>query len=216
MKPELDRVRNDIDTIQKAMGLAPSFGRDWIQCLKRDNWLNLWWCVPGLILVVSAWVPFDDSKAWLGLLASQWVGLLAAAALLGIGVLQFRMMSNTDKRPLGLVREYKRINTIGLASVVPIVFYFIWGKQHAIGGEAFTAGLFVVSGSMVIVTVATKLWVFMGWAIPLVAFGLCQPLMSGGKSSGVGIGLVFISAALLCSVIQAWHVRRVEKQHDAH
>jgi hypothetical protein len=54
MKPELERVKQDVETIQKAMGLTPAMGREWIQWMKRDNWLSLWWCLPGVILIASA------------------------------------------------------------------------------------------------------------------------------------------------------------------
>ena len=80
MKPELDRVKNDLDTMQKALGLAPSLGRDWIQWMKRDRWFGLWWCLPGIILIAAAVLPFDHAKRYLGLVIDQWAGLLVAAA----------------------------------------------------------------------------------------------------------------------------------------
>ena len=54
MKQELNRVKNDVETMQKAMGLAPSMGQDWIQWMKRDRWFSLWWCLPGFILIAAA------------------------------------------------------------------------------------------------------------------------------------------------------------------
>lgn len=74
MKQDLDRVKNDVETIQKAMGLAPSIRQEWVQWMKRDNWLNLWWCLPGVILVVSALLPFGPDEKFLGLLRAQWTG----------------------------------------------------------------------------------------------------------------------------------------------
>jgi len=216
MKSELDRVKNDVETIQKAMGLAPSFGRDWIQWLKRDTWLYLWWCLPGLILVGSALVPFDNTKRTFGLAMAQWVGILVAAVMLGILVALHRKAAGSDGRPAGLVREYKRINAPGWAFLVPLALYFVWAKQYDIGGQPFMAGLWLLSGSLAfLAAVSMKAWVFLGWAIPLGAFGLCQPLLPN-RGSGVWLGLMFIAIALLCSVIQAWQVRGMEKQHDAH
>ena len=46
MKQELERVKNDVETIQKALGLPASFPREWIQWMKRDQWFSLWWCCP--------------------------------------------------------------------------------------------------------------------------------------------------------------------------
>src|SRR5437016_2799959 len=109
MKQELARVKNDLETIQKAMGLAPSMGRDWIQWMKRDNWLNLWWCLPGIILIASAFLPFRNER-YFGWALGQWTGLLVAAVMLGITVVYFRKISAKDGRPESLIREYKRIN----------------------------------------------------------------------------------------------------------
>ena len=215
MKPELDRVKNDLETIQKAMGLAPSFGSDWIQWLKRDTWLYLWWALPGLILLASAWVPFDNTKRHFGLATAQWVGLLVAAVMVAILVAVHRKVAGTDGRPAGLVREYKRINAQGWALLVPLGLYFVWGKQYAIGGQPFMAGLWLLSGSLAfLAAVSTKAWVFLGWAIPLGAFGLCQPLIHN-RNNGVWLGMMFIAIALFCSLIQAWQVRGMEKQHDS-
>ena len=75
MKPELDRVKNDLETMQKAIGLTSPPARDWIHWLNRDKWLNFWWCVPGLMLIAAALTPLDDTRKFLGLVASQWVGL---------------------------------------------------------------------------------------------------------------------------------------------
>ena len=77
------------------------------------------------------------------------------------------------------------------------------------------AGLWLLCGSMVFMAaLLTKLWVFLGWAIPLLAFGLCQPLIHG-KGGGVWLGVMFIAVAVLSSAIQTWQLRRMEKQHDA-
>src|SRR4051794_35435334 len=106
MKQELDRVKNDVETIQRAMGLSPSLGRDWIQWMKRDNWLNLWWCLPGLILIASALLPLGNTERYLGLVLAQWAGLLVAAVMLGITVVSTRRMTANDGRPESLIREY--------------------------------------------------------------------------------------------------------------
>ena len=215
MNPELERVKNDIATIQKAIGLAPCFGRDWIHWLQRDTWLYLLWGFPGLILIVAAIAPPDDTRRYFGLIPIQWVGVLVAAVMLGILAVVNRQMSADDGRPPGLVREYRRINASSWTMLVPILFYFIWARQYGIGAHAFMAGLWLLCGSIVFMAaLLTKLWVFLGWAIPLLAFGLCQPLIHG-KGGGVWFGVMFIAVAVLSSAIQTWHLRRIEKQHDA-
>ena len=216
MKPEIDRVKDDLETIQKAIGLAPAFGSEWIQWLKRDTWLYLLWCLPGFILIASALVQFDNTKRLLGLMPAQWVGILVAAVMLGVVVVVSRKMAGADGRPAGLVREYKRINALGWAYVLPLLLYFVWAKQYGIGGRPFMAGLWLLMGSATFVgAVCTRVWVLLGWAIPLMAFGLLQP-PTPSRWDGVWFGMMFIAVALLCSGIQTWQLRGMEKQHAAH
>ena len=213
MKPEIDRVRNDLTTIEKAMGLAPSIGREWILWLKRDTWLHLLWCLPGAILITSAWIPLDNNHRHLGLVKSQWVGILVAAVMLGILGFASLKMSRGDNRPVGLVREYKRINALSWAYVPPLLLYFIWARQYDIGGRAFMAGLWLLAGSATFVgAICARLWVLLGWAIPLMAFGLLQPA-SPSRWDGFWLGMMFVSVAVMCSVIQTWQLRGMEKQH---
>jgi hypothetical protein len=219
MKPELERVKGDLETMQKAIGITPSAGREWIQWLKRDNWLNLWWGLPGLVLIVASLARLDGAQEVLGLAAGQWVGLLVTAVLLGMLVFWGRMMKS-DVRPATVMREYRKINALGgwfLAGfLVQFAVYAVWARQHGIGGPAFMAGLWLLSGmSTLLLATVTKAWIYLGWAIPLLAFGLCQPLLRG-KSGGLWLGLVFIAAALLCSLIQALQSRALEKEHAAH
>lgn len=84
MKPELDRVKNDLETMQKALGLVPSVGREWVHWMRRDQWFSLWWCLPGFILIAAALLPLDHAKRFWGLVPGQWTGLLVSAVMLGI------------------------------------------------------------------------------------------------------------------------------------
>jgi len=213
MQPELDRVKSDLLTIEKAIGVAPAFGPEWVQWLRRDTRLYLLWGVPALILIGSAFVTFDDTQRHLGLLSVQWIGIVVAAFLLGILAIVNRTMSGRHGRPAGLVREYKRITAATWGLLVPISFYFVWGQQYAIGGEAFTAGLWILSGSTIfMLALVMRVWVFIGWALPLLAFGLCQPLIRRDHAA-LWLGITMITGALLCSIIQTWQLRHVGEQH---
>src|SRR6266436_8830484 len=128
MKPELDRVKSDLETMQKALGLAPSMGREWIQWMRRDKWFSLWWCLPGFILIAAALLPLDHAQRYGGLVPGQWAGLLVAMVMLGITVAQTRKVMANDGRPEGLKRESKRVNGMsaeglwfGLALIVEVL-----------------------------------------------------------------------------------------------
>ena len=224
MKTELDRVKNDLETIQKVLGLAPSMKREWIGWMKRDQWFSLWWCLPGVILIAASLLPLDPARRFAGLAPGQWVGLLVAAVMLAIAIVQTRKVTAQDGRPAGLIRESKRINGMsaeglwfGLASGVQLLLYFIWGKQYQIGLEPFWAGLFLLMGSSYLVAaVAAKAWTLLGWAIPFLGYSLCLPLVQGhGKVNGVLLGMMFIAVALSFSVIAVVQIRMLQRQHDA-
>jgi len=219
MKNELDRVKNDVETIQKAMGLPPSFGREWIQWMKRDKWFTLWWCLPGLIILASVLRPFDRTARYLGLVLEQWVGILVAASLLGIALSHFRQISGKDGRPEGMIRESRRIYGLtgqglwfSVAFIAQLLVYFIWGKQHHIPFESFWAGLFVLLGSTCLVAaLSARAWVLLGYAIPFMGYGLCLPLVADAPVlKGILFGIMFIAIAFSFAVIQVWEIRKVE------
>jgi len=139
--------------------------------------------------------------------------------MLGMAGLHHRSIMRPATRPPAVLREYRRINAqgalFGAAFLIQVVCYFVWGKQYEIAGPAFLAGLWLLSGgSVLMLALFTKAWVFLGWAIPLLAFGLCQPLLRG-RGDGLWLGLVFFVAAVFCCVIQAWHASRLEKAYAA-
>lgn len=225
MKPELERVKNDLDAMQKALGLAPSLGRDWIHWMKRDRWFGLWWCLPGFILIAAELLPFDHAKRYLGLVINQWAGILVAAVMLGITAVLTRKLTANDGRPEGLIREAKRVNGMNaqgfwftVVLCLELIIYFIWARQYRIAAQPFWAGLFLLAGSSCLAAaVAARAWLLLGWAIPFLGYGLCLPLVgSAGKVNGVLFGMMFIAVALSFSVISVLQIRILERQNDTH
>ena len=224
MKQEFDRVKSDVETIQRAMGLAPSMGREWIAWMKRDRWFNLWWCLPGLILITSALLPLDNADKHFGLVPSQWAGVLVAAVMLGITAVHSRKIVANDGRPPAMIRECKRMNGMSgeglwfsLALLVQVLLYLLWATHYHIAFEPFWVGLFIFAGSTCLVaSVSTKAWTLLGWAIPFLVYGLCLPLAGDHhKVKEVLFGMMFIAVALSFSIIQVWQIWRMERQHES-
>jgi hypothetical protein len=225
MKPELDRVKNDLETIQKAMGIAPSLGRDWLEWLKRDRWFSLWWCVPGFIIVAAALAPMDHTEKFGGFVLNQWAGVLVAISMFIIMVAHTRKVKGNDGRSEGAIREAKRVFGMdrqglicGVASLVQLAVYFLWGKQYHLAFQPFWSGLFVIMGSTYLVVALTAgAWTLLGWAIPFLAYGLCLPMTGDAeKLNGVLFGMMFILVALMFSLIQMLQIRKWESEHAAH
>jgi len=225
MKHDLQRVKDDVETIQKAMGLDFSMGKEWILWMKRDKWLSLWWCLPGLILIASAFLPPDVSITPFNFTLAQCAGLLAAAVMLAVTLFSFRKMTAHDGRPESLIREYKRVNGLdsrgawfNFALLAQLALYFLWGKQQQISFGAFWSGLFIFVGSTCMVTaIASKTWQLLGWGLPLLAYGLFETCFPGtGAVSAVPLGLMFIAVALSFSVIHLFQIRRINLETSAH
>lgn len=225
MKLELDRVKSDVETMQKAMGLTPATAREWVPWMKRDKWLNLWWGLPGLILVTSSFLPPGAKEKYLGLALAQWIGILTAAALLGILIVSIWKMTTNDGRPQSLIREYKRYwgidghgKWVSLALMLEFFLYFLWAFQFRISTQAFVPGLFIIMGATYLVlTVISKLWLLLGVAIPILAYGLYEALLADkGPIGGIPLGIMFIGMGLFCFAIQAWQIRQIERQHESH
>ena len=224
MKPELDRVKNDLETMQRALGLAPTMGREWVQWMKRDQWFSLWWCLPGLILIAATLIPHQPIR-YGGLLPEQWSGILVAAVMLVITAIQMRKILARVGRPEGLIRETKRVNGMtaeGLwwsaALAGQAVVYFAWCRHYQIGLEPFWAGFFLVFGSSCLMTaLAARAWQLLGWAVPFLAYGICVPLVGlHSRLNGVLLGLMFVGVALSFSIISILQIRIWERHHDAH
>ena len=221
MKPELTRVKNDLETMQKALGLSPSMGREWIDWMKRDRWFSLWWCLPGFILIIGAVLSLDRNQQYWGLALHAWEGLFVALVMTLITIVHTRRVKADDGRPEGLIREMKRINGMDahgklfwLILLLQILAYMIWFKESHIPFNTSWSGLFVLMGSSCLVAaVAAKAWTLLGWAIPFLAYGLCAPLAGmHSRVGGVLFGLMFIAVALSFSFISVLQIRMLERQ----
>lgn len=220
MRPELDRVKNDLETMQKALGLGPAMGREWVQWMKRDRWFSLWWCVPGFILIATAVVPHDPIR-YAGFLPDQWAGFLVCAVMLAITAAQMRKVAARDGRPEGLIREARRINGMtaeglwfGIALAAQALIYFFWCRHYRIGFEPFWAGFFLIMGSScLLAALAARAWILLGWALPFLAYGLCLPMVGvHSRWNGILFGLMFIAVALSFSFISILQIRLLERQ----
>jgi len=225
MRPELDRIKKDLETMEKALGVSNSMGSDWLLWMKRDRWIGLWWCLPGLILIATALVPHDRAQRYFGLVIDQWAGLLVCGVLLGLMHILTRKVVANDGRPPALIREAKLLNGISiqgfwfmLAMALQLSVYFVWGMQYGIPFKPFWSGLFILVGSSCLVgAIAAKAWPLLGWAIPFLAYALSLPIADGHPQlGGVLFGLMFIAVALSFSVIAVLQIRMVERQSESH
>ena len=225
MKQELDRVKNDVETIQKAMGLAPSMGQEWILWMKRDMCFNAWWCLPGLIVIVVALLPLEHGKAYFGMAPDRWARALATAALMGMAIGRTLQLNAKGGRPEGVMRDLKWINfsdrqcwRLVVVLAVQLLIFFAWSSHYHIAFAPRWAGLFILLGSVLVVAaLSAREWALLGFGIPFLAYSLCLPLTEGHYTlNEVLLGTMFIAVALSVSVILFWEIRQIERQHESH
>lgn len=225
MKNEIDRIRSDVETIQRALGLLPAAGRDWIQWMKRDRWFSLWWCLPGFIVIAAALLPMDPQARHFGLASGQWAGMLTAASLMGIAYFHGRRVSGKDGRPEALVREEMHRAGMtahgylfGAGMAVQTLLYFLWAWRYHVAFAPFWAGLFILMGTTCLVAaLAARAWMLLGYALPFTAYGLAVSLVQNDhKAGGVLFGSMFIAIALCFTFIQAARIRQAQADHAAH
>src|ERR1035441_2104900 len=82
--------------------------------------------------------------------------------------------------------------------------------------ERFVLGfLFSGGATYLMLAVISRIWLLLGWAIPLLAYGLFATLLPGKEIWGIPLGIMFITVALSCSIIQVWQIRKIESQHES-
>jgi hypothetical protein len=225
MKQELDRVKNDIETIQSAIGLSPSVAQDWVRWMKRDNWLFLWWCLPGAMMITSSFLPAGYPEKYFGYTLGAWTGILAAALAGGLLFVGIRKTTANDGRPQSLIREYRQYwgldangKWAGLAFLLGCALYVFWAWRFRISRGAFGPGVCILAGSTYLVAaIVSRQWLLLGVAVPVLGYGLFAALLSGnGMEGGVPLGITCIAIGLCSYLIQVWQIRKVERQHESH
>jgi len=225
VKPELDRVKHDLETIQNAMGLSPALAEDWVRWLKRDRWLFLWWCLPGAMIIAIVFSLAGRPGKYFGYNLAQWAVFLTAAIALGLFFICIRKTTANDGRPPGLIREYRRywgLDAQGkrgsLAFLLGCALYFFWAWRFHLSREAFVSGSFIIAGSIYLVSaIISKLWLLLGIAVPLLGYGLFTVLHSGnGMVDGIPLGITFIAIGLCSYLVSVWQIRKVERQNESH
>jgi hypothetical protein len=190
---EIDRIREDLQTIRDAAAMGLPFG--W-----EDVWLNLA-MVPCGLIEAAAWVfgPLE-SRALMAM-----PGMAVVAAALG---LRYRFRKSTGRSALRR-REYDLALGAGLLYGVLAGVFLGWAKSAeqptGVTGGVATA----MAGGLCAVLAATspgrRYW--SAAAVVLLAYGLVQPLCSPRQLAVAG-GAAMVVSGLLAAAIQAGQLRR--------
>ncbi len=179
---EVQRMKDDMAVIERAIGLSPSMGRE-------EVWVNLALAGGGLVALVWALLPTG--------LPAQWG--MVPLILLAIGYL-VRMRAKY-RRSGGRSPTRRRAYTADLVGMVVVaglaVIYRVWATKQGISLTLAGSAAFFIFGLAMVLTVLrdqTRL-PDLGLAIPLMICGLVIPLSPVSLWVPVGAALALGGAA---------------------
>ena len=197
---QLERLRQDIDTIQEAGGIELPFGRE-------DLFIQAGLAVWGLVLAAWPWVlPPDKAKLW----------VLPAALLLVAYVHLRRKYRRASGRSPVRRREYTTALIAPIFVLPATVAYFAWAVWLGLpiwtvaGAGMFFLGLMLAGWSMVDARRRSNL----GAAIPLMAMGLVTPVVDDTWLT-CALGLGVATAGLLTGLIMHHQLRQQDQRADS-
>lgn len=182
------RMREDLDAIQQAAGLAPPFR--W-----ADVWLALALAPAGALL--AAWASLGPAEYLaLGLVPLLLLALVAGARQLG--------------RAEPASRRESRFGTVGALAVgVALAIYFLWARRFGLvqGAPGAVACFFVGILCLLLALTAPARRVYLAGAVSLTPFGLVAPLCADQQAVAAVGGLAVAAAGLTAAAILAWQLR---------
>ena len=199
-KPEISRLREDLEVIRQAAGMGLPFNF-------RDVWLlNTVVCVAGAVMACMGWwVPVQY----------LWVVLFPTAIIVGVSLCLARSAHRRRATEPARWRE-QRYNLLSLFLFAPIIVGFIiWVAMMGMPREVIGASAMFFLGLVMAwfaVIDRTRRYYF-GIALPLIVFGLailfCDP-----RQTRAGMGLMLIAIGLATAAIQMWQLRNQRRNAD--
>ena len=197
---DLNRVRDDLETMKEAAGVGLPFGRE-------DVRAGMWCAVCGIL--ISAW-------ALLGPWEYRWV-ILAPLSLAVVGGFRASVTARRQRavEPVRW-REHRLSGIVAVVAVPLAIGYTQWERQLGFPRELVGAAsvFFVGVGALVFAVVNRKRLYYVGAAIPLMTFGLAIPLCSASQVVIAG-GLCLMAGGLATAGIQHWQLRSYEKDYGS-
>jgi len=199
-KQELERIKEDIEIIKGAAGLELPFG--W-----EDVWLSIYLIPVGVWLALWRFLPFQLSRLW----------RVLPVAVLGIVYvfLRIKYRRSTGRSPMRR-RGYSVVLFLTPLCGLCAGGYFVWvirsGRDFvsAVGGMWFFMGLML----LIFAFAERGRLFYLGWAIPVILFGIATTIWPGLKIMEMNVGIVLIIAGSTTAMIQAYQLKRSTSKND--
>ena len=75
-----------------------------------------------------------------------------------------------------------------------------------------------MGATYLVLTVISRIWLLLGWALPLLAYGLLAVLLPDRHNTlrEIPLGMMFIAIGGLSFILQAWQIRQIARHHESH
>jgi hypothetical protein len=195
---DLERIQNDLATIQQAAGLELPFGRE-------EVWLNLVLGAGGIVALSWALVPHGFPDQW-GLIPLLMVVLVYVARL------RVKYRQGTGRSPLRR-REYTIGFVLALVLSGLLLAYRIWGARlgiplpHVQGSAVFFLGL-----AFLVPAILDRNRIYLiALSVPVMLCGLAIPVSSVSAIVLFAGALVIAGPAM--ALVQVWQLNRSFTRH---
>ena len=197
---EVQRVKEDLATLQRAAGLESLVGRE-------DVWANLAVAAAGVVAVVWALLPHSMPQQW------------GIVPLILVVLSYLTWQRARHRQSTGRSAVTRKKYSAELAGVVVITLlalvYRLWATELGISREvAGGAALFLLGAAIVVFGLRERQrWLELGIAVPIMACGMAIPLLS--VSTWVLIGGTFAVGGAVTAGLTAYQIRMDANTHDA-
>ncbi len=200
-KQEIERLKEDIEIIKGAAGFELPFG--W-----EDVWLSIYLIPVGVWLALWRFLPFQLSRLW----------RVLPVAVLGIVYifLRIKYRRSTGRSPMRR-RGYSVVLFLTPLCGLCAGGYFVWvirsGRDFvsAVGGMWFFMGLML----LIFAFAERGRLFYLGWAIPVILFGIATTIWPGLNIMETNVGIVLIAAGSATATIQAYQLKRGTSKNDS-
>jgi hypothetical protein len=193
---EVNRMKQELETINQALGFEPVFG--W-----GDIWISLVYAAIGLGL--AGW-------GGLGLIVQGLpTGRLIAVAMIFLifSGLSLRRHQEKAKHPARW-REV-RVSVIAIAIVVPLLLIFMkWSMNQGSYLSIASTVIFAMGLAILVIAICDRNRLhYLGTAIPLMFMSIFVSTFAGNPPrTDLAVGLFFAASGVLTAAFMAWELRR--------
>ena len=195
MSTDIYRLKQDIHTMEQALGCKPEFGRGTV-------WASVGWGIFGVVLTVLGTLHYTFSNRWVGaaVMVTLWLGLPYLLSRLAR-----RFASPTTYGATQMLGSAKDLGSLPLTGIIlaALLGLGLWMTKLELSSGLFLAAICFVGSLWCLVAAWGKPWrggLFV-WALAFAALGFALPFLpkgTGGLAMGAAVAFAgFVGAAIL-------------------